>query len=132
MATYDAYDALTDDSLSGVEKGKRVTQSGATLGGALAGAKAGAVAGTLFGPFGTAIGGLIGGGIGAGTAYWGSGKLYDYAAGTNNRPSTVPVSKSTNIGNINFTINGAQDPKAVVDEAMKQFNAQITSAAVNY
>ncbi|WP_232003077.1 hypothetical protein [Pseudoalteromonas piscicida] len=65
LGAFDAFTALTDDTLTTKEKTTQVGAAAGGAGGALAGAAAGAAIGSVIPVVGTAIGGLVGGALGA-------------------------------------------------------------------
>ncbi|WP_440055504.1 phage tail protein [Pseudoalteromonas sp. T1lg65] len=65
LGAFDAFSALTDDTLTGKQKTQKVGAAAGGMGGALAGAAAGAAIGSVIPVFGTALGGLVGGALGA-------------------------------------------------------------------
>ncbi|RXE85478.1 phage tail protein [Pseudoalteromonas sp. A757] len=65
LGAFDAFTALTDDTLTTKEKTTQVGAAAGGAGGALAGAAAGAAIGSVVPVVGTAIGGLVGGALGA-------------------------------------------------------------------
>jgi hypothetical protein len=108
LAGYDAFSALTDESLSGSQKLNEVAGAGGGLAGGLAGAAAGAAIGSAFPVVGTAIGGLVGGGIG----YMGGDELA--------RAIADAITGTSEKQEIDMTVRIAGSGRAILDRVNAQ------------